>query len=63
MQDEKEPMQVTSLNLPKSLHSLLVRAARGKQHKQGGRCSVSALVVEILQRSVAELEAFSESAV
>lgn len=59
MQSPKEPMQITSLNLPKRLHALLVSAARGRQNREGGRCSVSALVTELIERSTDQLEVLS----
>ena len=48
--------QTTGINLPIELWSLLNRVAFGRALRQGGRPSVSALLVELIERHRKELE-------
>jgi hypothetical protein len=57
--EPREPMKIVAINLPLNLHQLLIRAARAKQHRAGGRASVSALVSELVARHAVELKTLS----
>ena len=54
---EAEPMVTTSIHIPRSLLRELRLAAVDRADQAGGRPSVSALVVELLERHRAEISA------
>ena len=50
-------MRVTSIHIPRSLLRLLRMAAADRADRQGGRPSVSAVIVDVLERHRDEIEA------
>ena len=52
-----DSMRVTSIHLPRELLRLLRIAAAERADRHGGRPSVSAVIVDVLERHRAEIEA------
>ena len=52
-----DDMRVTSIHIPRDLLSVLRIAAVNRADRAGGRPSVSAVVVDVLRRHQAEIEA------
>ena len=55
-QSPKKPHKMTGINIPEDLYVLLNRVAWSRSRQRGGRSSVSALLVDLVERHRAELE-------
>ncbi|MCZ2153406.1 MAG: hypothetical protein LC114_05825 [Bryobacterales bacterium] len=50
------PHKMTGINIPEDLYVLMNRVAWERSRQRGGRASVSALIVELVERHRKELE-------
>jgi hypothetical protein len=59
MSQKDDPLIVSGYCARRSVHALLRAAARGLQSKEGGRCSVSALINRLVLQHESELRAMA----